>query len=91
MIQLKAAGEAYRAAVYVDGLSKNKRQPYGSELRKLGVSIHKIQGVTKDENNALTRLADALAGFVRDAVDKQGDDVQKLYQLAVNKGYIVEA
>jgi hypothetical protein len=89
-ISWKAAGESYRVSVYVDGLSKNKRQPYGSELRKLGVSIHKIQGVTKEENNALTRLADALAGFIRDAVDEHGDDIQKLYQLAISRGYIKE-
>ncbi len=59
----------YATIIYVDGLKKSKRQEYGSELRKLGIPTRKVQGVTKDENNALIRLADAVAGFVRDVID----------------------
>ncbi len=80
----------YTTLVYVDGLSKNKRQEYGSELRKLGVPIRKVQGVTKDENNFLTRLADAIAGFVRDVLDKEGDDMEKLFKEAIKEESLIE-
>lgn len=80
----------YTTLVYVDGLSKNKRQEYGSELRKLGVPTRKVQGVTKDENNSLTRLADAIAGFVRDVLDKEGEDMEKLFKEAIKEESLIE-
>lgn len=80
---------AYTTLVYVDGLTKTKRQEYGSELRKLGVPTRKVQGVTKDENNSLTRLADAIAGFVRDVLEKEGEDMEKLFKEATkNEGLV---
>lgn len=80
----------YTTLVYVDGLSKNKRQEYGSELRKLGIPTRKVQGVTKDENNSLTRLADAIAGFVRDVLDKEGEDMEKLFKEAIKEESLIE-
>ena len=71
--------DEYTTLIYVDGLSKNKRQEYGSELRKLGVHTRKVQGVNKDENNALIRLADAVAGFVRDVIDGEKGEIQELF------------
>lgn len=68
--------QPFSTLVYVDGLSKTKRQPYAVQLRRLGVHPRKVQGVTKDENNALVRLADAVAGFVRDVLD--GDEEAKV-------------
>ncbi len=82
--------QQYTTLVYVDGLSKSKRQKYGSELRKLGIPTRKVQGVTKDENNPLTRLADAAAGFVRDVLDKKGTDMEKLFQMAIKSKSLVE-
>lgn len=80
----------YTTLVYVDGLSKNKRQEYGSELRKLGVPTRKVQGVTKDGNNSLTRLADAIAGFVRDVLDKEGEDMENLFKEAIKEKSLIE-
>src|SRR3989344_8466752 len=75
----------YTTLVYVDGLAKTKRKEYGSELRKLGVPTRKVQGVSRDENNSLTRLADATAGFVRDVLDKE-EGVQSLFKIAIKTG-----
>ena len=57
--------ERYKLVVYVDGLPKSKREYYRRQLRGLGVSPQKVQGVRRDESNALTRLADTVAGFLR--------------------------
>lgn len=80
----------YTTLVYVDGLSKNKRKEYGSELRKLGVPTRKVQGVNRDENNALIRLADAVAGFVRDVIDGEKGEVSDLFKKAIKNGSLIE-
>lgn len=80
----------YGTLVFVDGLAKTKRKEYGSELRKLGVPTRKVQGVTKDENNSLTRLADAVAGFVRDVLEKEGEDMEKLFKEATKNESLIE-
>ena len=89
-IHFNEPAQGYTTLVYVDGLSKSKRHEYGSQLRKLGVPTRKVRGVTKDENNALTRLADAIAGFVRDALAKEQKDAEKLFELAKADKYLVE-
>jgi len=87
----KSYPDHYSASIWVDGLSKNKRHRYGSELRKLGISVSKVQGVIKDENNALTRLSDAIAGFVRDAVStyKKGE-IYDLFMKTKGKKILIE-
>ena len=82
--------QKYTTMIYVDGLSKLKRNEYGSRLRKLGIPTHKVQGVKKDENNALTRLADAVAGFVRDVLDGEDGETQKLFKAAKRNNMLVE-
>lgn len=57
----------YKSIIYIDALSKTKRPEYARELRRLGISTQKIRSVQKDENNSLIRLADSIAGWVRDA------------------------
>lgn len=79
----------YTSIVYVDGLKKSKRHEYGSELRKLGVPTRKVQGVNKDENNSLIRLADAVAGFVRDVMDG-GKEELIIFKKANKSGSLVE-
>ncbi len=79
----------YSTAIYVDGLAKSKRQEYGSELRKLGIQTRKVQGVAKDQNNALIRLADSIAGFVRDAIDNDGIETE-LLKKALKNGEIIK-
>ena len=78
--------------IYVDGLTKSKRHVYGSELRKLGIPTRKVQGVTRDESSALIRLADATAGFVRDALDETAHhEIKAMFEDAKRKGWLREA
>lgn len=60
------ANDNYRATIIVDGLSKTMAVHMGSEFRKLGVKTRKVIG-QRDESNAIIRLADAIAGLVREA------------------------
>ncbi|MBI4603680.1 MAG: DUF3800 domain-containing protein [Planctomycetes bacterium] len=80
----------YKAVVYVDGLPKTQRTAYGNRLRHLGIPTRKVQGVTRDENNALLRLADAVAGLVRDVMDGTHAYAQPLLDLGKQQGTIVE-
>ncbi len=82
--------EDFTSVVYVDGLSKTKRHEYSSELRKLGIPTAKVQGVAKDENNSLIRLADSLAGFIRDVLDGDRREARKLFDRVVKSGVLVE-
>lgn len=89
-ILFKKPTEEYTTIIYVDGLFKTKRGIYGSELRKLGIPTRKIQGVTRDESNSLIRLADTMAGFVRDALDGKTEEIIKIYKEARRNGILVE-
>ena len=62
---LQRAQGPYKATVVVDGLSRTEVPRFTRGLRSLRIAVHKVRG-TKDESDALIRLADALAGFVRD-------------------------
>lgn len=75
---------------FVSVLSKTKRQKYGSESRKLGVPTRKVQGVNKDENNALIRLADAIAGFIRDVMEGDRGEICQLHKEASKNGWLIE-
>jgi len=89
-VQFRKPAEGYTTLVWVDGLSKTKRHEYGSELRKLGVPTSKVQGVAKDENNSLTRLADAIAGFVRDVLDGDRGEIRQLFDEARRREILIE-
>jgi hypothetical protein len=56
------------ATVFVDGLVYAERRRFAAGLRKLNVVVHKVQG-RRDESDEFIRLADAMAGFVRDALE----------------------
>lgn len=65
-------------------MKKTERRAFAVGLRKLKVKIRKVRGVRRDENNILIRLADAVAGFVRDVLE--GDEkMEKLYKKAIRK------
>lgn len=89
-VHFKEPQNGYTTLIYIDGLTKNKRHEYGSELRKLGVPTKKVQGVPKDENNALTRLADAIAGFVHDVLDGKDKEAKILFNEAVRSKNLIE-
>lgn len=80
----------FTTMVYIDGLSKTKRFEYGARLRHLGLSVRRIKSIRRDETNSLTRLADSIAGFVRDAIDGKSEEIKELFTRAKQKGMLVE-
>lgn len=80
----------FTTLVYVDGLSKTKRREYGARLRHMGLPVKRVRGVRKDETNSLTRLADSVAGFVRDALDGKSEEIKQVFQKAKQNGMLIE-
>jgi hypothetical protein len=80
----------FKSFVYVDGLSRTKRREYSVQLRRLGLRIHQVRGISRDESNALTRLADAIAGFVRDALEANQGDIKTLFQKVKRDNVLIE-
>lgn len=56
----------YKVTITIDGLSKTMAVRFGSDFRKLGIRSRKTIGM-RDESNAIIRLADAVAGLVRES------------------------
>jgi hypothetical protein len=75
---------AYQAAL------DRREAERGTPRQRQGVPTRKVQGVTKDESNALVRLADALAGFVVDALKGDSEAIKSLYSQALRRGELVE-
>ena len=84
-ILLKARGD-YRATIIVDGLRRSEVRGFASGLRQLGIRVRKVRGI-RDESDALIRLADNIAGFVRDAIEGK-PYAQPLFQEATKRGVI---
>ena len=83
----------YLATVYVDALSSAKGNQYTKELRRIGVHIRPVRSIAKDKNEALIRLADAMAGFIRDILTGEMDsrgEAQALYQKGKRDGFLIE-
>jgi hypothetical protein len=47
-------------------------------------------GIAKDESNALTRLADSIAGFVGDALKGRFAEIRELYERAKHEEILIE-
>jgi hypothetical protein len=79
----------YTAEIYIDGISKAKRQDYQTELRRLDVQVHKVH-LARDESYPLIRLADTIAGLVRAALE--GDaEAEKIVRQAKKLDTLREA
>jgi len=78
-----------KVTVLLDGLPRSQQRTVGARLRRLGIRMRKVRGVRKDESNALIRLADALSGFVRAAVEGQ-EEMEELLQQGKQRGYLRE-
>ncbi len=87
--RFKPSGK-YTALVYVDGLTKTKRREYGVALRRHGLHVQQVRGIERDENNSLTRLADAIAGFAGDALSGSSADIKTLFARAKRNGVMIE-
>ena len=74
--------------MFVDGLSRSELRRFAKGLRALHIKVRKVRGV-RDESDPLIRLADAVAGFIRDALEQKAY-AQRLYQEALKRGVIQE-
>ena len=77
---LDKAEPPYETTIFVDGLKKTERYRFAAGLRKLKIKVRKVRGI-REQSDEFIRLADAVAGFVRDSLE--GDQIMEpLYQKA---------
>lgn len=55
----------YKATILIDGLNKTQESRVSKALRDLGIKTRKVKGI-RDEADAIIRLADSLAGMIRE-------------------------
>lgn len=55
----------YVVKIYFDRITKKTESKIKNELKKLKIKFRSVRGL-KDESNSLIRLADSIAGFIRD-------------------------
>jgi Protein of unknown function (DUF3800) len=85
---LEKARAPYEATVFIDGLGKTERRRVSTGLRQLQVRVRKVRGLS-DQADPLIRLADAMAGFIRNYLE--GDErLTALYAQAVKTGVLKE-
>lgn len=89
-VRWRAPDDPFRTMIYIDGLPKNKRAWYANQLLGLGLQNKQVRGVRKDESNALIRLADAVAGLLRDSLANEYDEAVSLVKSAKRRGILVE-
>lgn len=85
---LKQAPKEYEAYIYVDGLSRSGRRRLASGLRRLRIKVRKVRGA-RDQSEIFIRLADAMAGFVRDYLEGE-KYAKEFYRKAVERKVIQE-
>jgi hypothetical protein len=76
-------GFKYKVTVNIDGLKGSEDLRMGTALRRLGIKTKKVHGV-RDESEPLIRLADRMAGLVRDAKAGQQSYIAIVGQLETN-------
>ena len=84
----RSADGEYKATVLIDGLSRSDERNVGLILRRSGMSVQKVRGVA-DESEPLIRLADAVCGFARSAIEGNSA-MQELFTDALRTGAIVD-
>ena len=82
--------QRYTALVYVDGLTKTKRRECSVALRRHGRHVQQVAGIERGENNALTRLADTVAGFVGDAISRTSEAMSALFESMKRNRVLIE-
>jgi hypothetical protein len=87
---ISAAPERSQTTVYVDGLPRPRLRWFGTELRRLSVRSSKVVGVRREETEALIRLADAMAGFIRLALSGRDPEMTELFEQAKKEAYLKE-
>src|SRR5437879_2315333 len=69
VISSKLDTSHYVVEAWIDGLSESKRTEYANRIRAKGLKNVSLHRVRKEQSNTLIRLADALAGLLRDALE----------------------
>lgn len=82
------SGESYQAIITIDGLNKKQRQQVMRGLRQLRVKYKKVRGA-RDQSDPLIRLADTLAGFLRDFEEKQSY-TKLIFNKFLNKQFLTK-
>lgn len=84
-LETGATGD-YDATVFIDGLSRSLERAVGLNLRRSGSHVKKVRGLD-DESDALMRLADAICGLVRGALEGESE-LMALYQRGIDTGIL---
>lgn len=75
-VKVVTADEDYFVSVIIDGLTKKDTEKVRIILKDMKIKYKNIRGM-KDEQNVFLRLADALAGFIRDYLE--GDKYAQVF------------
>lgn len=60
----------YQTTIIIDGLNKKERERVIQGLKSLQIRYRKVRGL-KEQASPILRLADAIAGFLRDYIEGQ--------------------
>lgn len=85
---LAKENKEYTATVIIDGLNDKERERVGNDLKKLKIKYRKIRGM-KDEKSIFLRLADAMAGFLREVKEKE-PYTKELTKRLLKEGIVTE-
>ena len=85
---LERQQEDYQATILVHALSVRAARKMVEELKKSGVRYRKVRGL-KAGSSCLIRLADSLAGFLRDATERK-PYTEELYRLLTAKELVIK-
>ena len=88
-IEWKNPPRDYSSDIFIDGISERKQTQYANALRALGIRVRRVHQA-RDESYALIRLADALAGLTREAIEGQSEASMALLRLAIHRGIVSE-
>ena len=75
----KAVGN-YRAFISIDGLNSSEERRIKAELKRYRIPYRRVSG-TRDEASACIRLADAIAGFIRDYAEGEAYTKELFHRL----------
>lgn len=78
----------YQATIIIDGINEAEQKRVKRLLKESHIRYNKVRG-PKDESTALLRLADAMAGFLRDYHERK-DYTDKLYRTFQRQEFIFE-
>jgi len=87
VIRFKAYGN-YQATIIIDGINEAEQKRVSRLLKESHIRYNKVRG-PKDESTALLRLADAMAGFLRDYHERK-DYTDKLYRTFQRREFLRE-